>query len=62
MYPICACDTSIHESHISFCFALRPAIFKLQVILKQVHRMTPNQPWTLQVSHFEQVLQITSNC
>ncbi len=27
--------------------SLRPAIFELQAILRQVHRMTPKWPWTL---------------
>ena len=30
--------TTTQESHISLCFTLRPAIFKLLVILEQVHQ------------------------
>ncbi len=40
--------TSIDESYISHRFALRPDLFELQAILRQVHRMTPKWPWTLQ--------------
>ena len=40
--------TSIHKSQISLRFALQWAIFELQAILRQVHWMTPNWPWTLQ--------------
>ena len=40
--------TSIHESQSSLHFALRWAIFKMQAILRQVHQMTSNWPWTLQ--------------
>ena len=39
---------SIHESQISFHFALRQAILEIQVILRQVHQMTSNWPWILQ--------------
>ncbi len=42
------CVAAIHESHILLRFILRPAVFELQVILRQAHRMTPNSPWTLQ--------------
>ncbi len=34
--------TTTPESQISSGFALWPAVFKLQTILRQVHRMTPN--------------------
>ncbi len=40
--------TSIHESQISLHFALIRAIFEKQAILRQVHQMTSNWPWTLQ--------------
>ncbi len=40
--------TIVPESQISLCFALRPAFFNKQAILRQVHRMTPKWPWTLQ--------------
>ncbi len=40
--------TIVLESHISLHFALRPAVFALQVILRQVHQMTAKRPWTLQ--------------
>ncbi len=36
------CATSIHESQISLHFALWTAVFEIQAILRQVHRMTPN--------------------
>ena len=41
------CVTSIHESHISLHFALQPAVFQLQAIVRQVHWMTPSWLWTL---------------
>ncbi len=40
--------TSVHESQFSLHFALRPVAVKLQAKLRQVHRMTPNWPWTPQ--------------
>ena len=40
--------TIVHESQISLRFALWPALFEIQAILRQVHWMTPNWPWTLQ--------------
>ncbi len=40
--------TSIHESQISLNFALRRSIFEIMAILRQVHRMTSNWPWTPQ--------------
>ncbi len=46
--------TSIHKSQISLHFALRRAVFffffffEMQVILGQVHRITPNWSWALQ--------------
>ena len=36
---------TLPESQISLCFALRPAVFEIQAILKKVHRMTPTWPW-----------------
>ncbi len=42
------CATSVSESQLSVCFALRPAFLELQAILRQVHWMTPKWPWTLQ--------------
>ena len=42
------CVTSIPESQISVRFALRPAIFELQAILRQVDRMTPKRPRLLE--------------
>ncbi len=36
------CITSVRESQISFIFTLQPALFKIQAILRQVHRMTPS--------------------
>ncbi len=33
---------------ISLRSSLRPAVFQLQAILRQVHWMTPKWPWTLQ--------------
>ncbi len=32
----------VPESQISVRFVLRPAVFELQAILKQEHRMSPN--------------------
>ncbi len=46
MYSICF--TGIHKSQISVCFTAQPAIFKIQAILRQMYRMTPKWPWTLQ--------------
>ncbi len=40
--------TSIHESQISLHFTLRPTIFEIQAIFRQVLGMTPNWPWTPQ--------------
>ncbi len=40
--------TIVPESQISLRFALRPAFFNIQAILRQVHQMTPKWPWTLQ--------------
>ncbi len=42
MYPIRV--TNILESHISISFALRPAVFKIQTTLRQVHWMPPKKP------------------
>ncbi len=42
------CIIRVHDSQISLRFALRPALFEIQTILRQVHRMTPNWSWTLQ--------------
>ncbi len=42
------CITSVRDSQISLRFALRPALFETQAILRQVHQMTSNWPWTLQ--------------
>ncbi len=42
------CITSVHDSQTLVRFALRPALFEIQATLRQVHRMTPNWPWTLQ--------------
>ena len=39
---------SIPDSQIPLRFALWPAIFEIQVILRQIHRMTPKGLWTLQ--------------
>ncbi len=41
------CITSVRDSQILVRFALWPALFEIQAILRQVHRMTPNWPWTL---------------
>ncbi len=46
MYSICA--TRIRDSPIPLRLALRPAVFEIQAILRQVHQMTPNWPWILQ--------------
>ncbi len=43
------CVTSIHKSHITLRFTLRPIIFKIQAILRQMHQMTPNWLWPIQV-------------
>ncbi len=40
--------TTVPESQISLRFALRPAFFNIQAILRQVHQMTPKWPWILQ--------------
>ncbi len=40
--------TGVHDSQISLRFTLRPALFEIQTILRQVPQMTPNWPWTLQ--------------
>ncbi len=45
---ICVCVAWVHESHILLHFALRRAVFEIQAILRQLHRMTPNWPWTQQ--------------
>ncbi len=42
------CVTSIPESQMSVGFAIRPVVFELQAILKQVHRMPANDFVTLQ--------------
>ncbi len=44
------CTTCILESQISLCLALQGTAhhFEIQVILRQVHRMTLKRPWTLQ--------------
>ncbi len=42
------CITSVPDSQMSLHFTLRPAIFEIQAILRQVHRMIPNWPWTQQ--------------
>ena len=42
------CDITIHESQISVRFTHHPAVFETQAILRQVLRMTPTWPWTLQ--------------
>ncbi len=42
------CVSGIRESHISLRVALRRARFEVQAILRQVHRMTPKWPQTLQ--------------
>ncbi len=42
------CITNVRNSQISLRFALRPALFEIQTILRQVHRMTAKWPWTLQ--------------
>ena len=42
-YPIYViCVTSVSKSQISLFFNLRPTVSELQVILRLVHRMTPN--------------------
>ncbi len=46
MYPIRI--ASVLESQISVLFTLRPAVFELQAIFRQMHWMTPKWPWTLQ--------------
>ena len=40
--------TIVPESQVSLRFALRPAFFNVQAILRQVHQMTPKWHWTLQ--------------
>ncbi len=42
--------TMAHDSQISICFALRPAVFELHAILRQVHQMiwkpnSSNRAW-----------------
>ncbi len=49
------------ESQISVCSALRWAIFKLQTILRQVHRMTPKWSWTLTRSKTPHIYIYVSN-
>ncbi len=51
--------TSVRDSQISLRFAVRPAFFEIQAILRQVHLMTPNWPWTLQR---QIVLYLYNNC
>ena len=41
------CTTTVPESQISLSFPLRPALFEIQAILRQVHWITPKWPWTL---------------
>ncbi len=40
--------TSVPESQITLRFAIRPAVFEIEAILRQVDRMTSIWPWTLQ--------------
>ncbi len=42
------CSISVPESQISLSFALWPAFFKLQAILRKVHKRTQKWHWTLQ--------------
>ncbi len=46
MYTICV--TSVSESQIELNFALRPTVFSLDTILRQVQQMTSKWHWTLQ--------------
>ena len=48
LYVSHICVTSIQKSHSSLRFTLRWAVFKIQAIVRQVPRMTPNWPSTLQ--------------
>ncbi len=45
---------------ISPRFSLRPDIFKLQAILRQVHWMFPKWPWTLEVQTYPHILMLTT--
>ncbi len=42
------CVTSFTASHTSMRFALQSATFESQLFLRQVRRITPKWPWTLQ--------------
>ncbi len=42
------CVTSIHESKIWILFAAWSDVFEFRAILRQVHEMTINWPWTVQ--------------
>ncbi len=49
IYPKVICTPyTCYYYQCSLRFALQPAIFELQAILKQVHWMTSKWPWTLQ--------------
>ena len=44
MYPIYLLQVSMRPI---FCFAIWPAVFQIQAILRQVHHITPNWHWTI---------------
>ncbi len=56
------CITSIPDSQTSLSFTLWPAVFEIQVILRQVHQMTPKWLWTVQghMCHIYMLLVSTS--
>ncbi len=46
------CVTSVPESQMSITFALWPASFELQAVLRKVHAMTRKWPWTLKGARY----------
>ncbi len=54
--------TIVPESQISLRFALRPAFFNIQAIWRQVHRMIPKWPWTLQGQRYPINVLLVSMC
>ena len=53
--------TTVPEPQISLHFVLRPAIFELQAIFRQVHRMTPKGSWTLQDQRYTTYVLLVSS-
>ncbi len=47
----CTCAPNMPKSQTLVPFALRPAVFELQAILRQLRWMTPKWPWTQKGIH-----------